>query len=179
MECVNKNSKRGSRPVEELKSLCSSCPPPSPHEMQTLTSWKHFISCKTEKIPPLCTFLNQTAPLFFADIPLVYSLVFTVWSLTCGMSCPDILLQQEAHHVTDVKIRRTWIASYFVVYFQLVSLCLIYRVFVCFIRRNLCAEGMRKRPRTRDLSALRARADVHRALQRDEPLSALHTLPLR
>lgn len=50
---------------------------------------------------------------------------------------------------------------------------------LCLICRNVCSQGMWKRPGAGNMSFLWTWTNIHWALQRHEPLSALHTLPFR
>lgn len=87
-----------------------------------------------------------------------------------AVSWPNILLQQETHLISDVKPELVFVYH---------SLDLLSDCSVVLFYRKLRAEGLWTRSRKRDVSSLRAWTDLHGAFQWDEPLSALHTLPLR
>lgn len=198
MQCMTVDQWRRSRNCVVLSESVHVEPPP-PHPLSLLPSLvpmkcglelpgnlssrvKRWIMCEQAKLPPSALLYQIKRPpsqlashWFTARRPLTWSDPLS----RSGMSCPDILFEQEAHHINDVKDPQelklaAWMG---LCVYHLAAWCLM--VLVVVTCRNLCAESLWAGGGAGHLSALWAWTDVHGALQRHEPLPALHPLSLR
>lgn len=137
-----KNScKRDKRPVEELSEAV-----PVLLLVPMKCGLGFLETCHllwNKKIPPLCTFIKSDCPSLPSIYPICLQFNSTKHSVIpcCGMSCPNILLQQETHYINDVKIHRALVACILCI-FLTCSRCLT--VFWFYSQEPLCRRNVKE-----------------------------------